>query len=86
VLLQPLIAIPNRIERAGRLPGGARNDRAPGRYRNVCGETSCPRRGEPKAGRIGVDMDVNAVGFAAALPLFLVIAVSIAVWVQRMRG
>jgi hypothetical protein len=31
-------------------------------------------------------MDANAVGFALALPLFLVIAVGIAVWVHRMRG
>jgi hypothetical protein len=31
-------------------------------------------------------MDANAIGFAVALALFLVIAVGIAVWVQRMRG
>jgi hypothetical protein len=31
-------------------------------------------------------MDANAVGFAVALPLFLAIAVGIAVWVHRMRG
>ena len=40
----------------------------------------------PKAGECGVEMDANAIGFAAALPLFLAIAVSIAVWVHRMRG
>ena len=50
------------------------------RYRNVCGETSCPRR------EGWVEMDENAAGFAVALPLFLVIAVGIAVWVHRMRG
>jgi hypothetical protein len=31
-------------------------------------------------------MNANAVGFAVALPQFLVIAVGIAVWVHRMRG
>jgi hypothetical protein len=39
-----------------------------------------------KGGKAGAEMDANAVGFAVALPLFLVIAVGIAVWVHRMRG
>jgi hypothetical protein len=31
-------------------------------------------------------MDANAVVFEVTLPLFLVMAVGIAVWVHRMRG
>jgi hypothetical protein len=52
--------------------------------RNVIG--MCAGRLRAQGGRGGVEMNANAVGFAVALPLFLVIAVGIAVWVHRMRG
>jgi hypothetical protein len=46
----------------------------------------CAVRLRAQSGKAGAEMDANAVGFAVALPLFLVIAVGIALWVHRMRG
>jgi hypothetical protein len=31
-------------------------------------------------------MDANAIGFAVALPLFMLVAIGVATWVQQMRG
>jgi hypothetical protein len=31
-------------------------------------------------------MDANAIGFAVVLPLFMLVAIGVATWVQQMRG
>jgi hypothetical protein len=54
------------------------------RHGNIIG--MCAVRLRAQSGKAGAEMDANAVGFAVALPLFLVIAVGIALWVHRMRG
>jgi hypothetical protein len=35
---------------------------------------------------IGDKMDANAIGFASALPIFVLLVVALAMWLQRQTG
>jgi hypothetical protein len=35
---------------------------------------------------IGEKMDANAIGFAGALPIFVLLVIALAIWLQRQTG